>query len=495
MTTSTISSTPRLSEVAKHLVIPEGIETSVFPRVERRLAEAGIGFDPWQQGFGTIALGCRADGKYAASVGGVVASICRQTGKTYTVGGILIGLALEFPGLQAVWTSHHARTTTNTFRSFQGMVRRKQIYPFLDHTPRSDGIRSSNGEQEIRFKNESIIMFGAREQGFGRGLDEIDVEVFDEAQILTLKALEDMVPATNQARHKHGGLIFFLGTPPRPTDSGEAFASKRERATSGKSTDQVYVELAADPDSDPDDESQWPIMNPSYPLRTPRESMLRMRENIPDEDSWDREARGIWPKVSTHAAVIKPSVWKDLHGRGPDADAAPDELGVDMSHGLDISVAGCWLSGDSAHIEELWAGSDVNTAVEWIAAVAGRRIEAIIDDISPASQMIPLLQAKGVKVRRSTARDMAKGCLMFETRANSGAAEPLLTHGGQDALTSAVMGARKRPISDAGGWGWDRRDSIAAIHPVVAATLALLGAVSRGVKRKNPTGGRRAIVM
>jgi hypothetical protein len=487
--TSTISLTPRLSEVARHLVIPEGIETTVFPRVEQRLEKAGIAFDQWQRGFGTIALGCRADGKFAATVGGVVASIPRQVGKTFTVGSLLIGLGLEFPGFQVAWTSHHNRTTTRTFQSMRALVRRKQIYPLLDHSARSDGTRAANGEQEIRFKNGSTLMFGAREQGFGRGLDEIDVEVFDEAQILTLKALEDMVPAVNQARNPHGGLLFFLGTPPRPTDPGEAFSAKRGQAISGKSRDIVFVE------ADPDDESQWLIMNPSYPLRTPRESILRMRDNIPDDESFKREAMGIWPEVSRHVAVIKPSVWKDLHGRGPDADVAPDELGVDMSHGLDISVAGCWLSGVSAHVEELWAGSDVNTAVEWIAAVAGRRIEVIIDDISPASQMIPLLQAKNVRVRRSTARDMAKGCLMFETRANSGVSEPLLTHVGQDSLTRAVMGARKRPISDAGGWGWDRRDSTAVIHPVVAATLALLGAVSRGVKKKNPAGGRRAIVM
>src|SRR5699024_2992519 len=185
------TSTPRLSEVARELVIPDGITTSVFPRVEQRLNEVGIYFDRWQSGWGMVALGCRADGKYAATIGGVVASIPRQVGKTYTVGGMLIGLCLEFPGLQAIWTSHHSRTTTRTFQSIQGIVRRKKIYPLLSHTGRSDGIRSANGEQEIRFKNGSVIMFGAREQGFGRGMDAIDVEVFDEAQILGIKALED----------------------------------------------------------------------------------------------------------------------------------------------------------------------------------------------------------------------------------------------------------------------------------------------------------------
>src|SRR5690606_6214541 len=63
-----------------------------------------------------------------------------------------------------------------------------------------------------------------------------------------------------------------------------------------------------DPNADPDDRSQWPTMNPSYPLRTPLESMLRMRENIPNEDSWRREAMGVW-SISAHSAAIPPDAW------------------------------------------------------------------------------------------------------------------------------------------------------------------------------------------
>jgi len=90
--------------------------------------------------------------------------------------------------------------------------------------------------------------------------------------------------------------------------------------------------------------------------------------------------------------------------------------------------------------------------------------------------MIPELKARRIDVRRTSARDMAKGCLLFETRLRAGS----LTHHRQRALTTAVMGARKRPVGDAGGWGWDRRDSTVSIHPVVAATLALLGATWAG---------------
>lgn len=477
MTVSTPTRSDRkLSEVARHLVVPAGIETSQFPRVYHRLQDVGVSFDRWQQGFGQVALGCRASGKYAATIGGVVASWPRQVGKTYTVGNMLIGLCLEHPGLRAIWTSHHNRTTTNTFRSMQGMVRRKKIWPHVA----ANGIRTANGEQEIRFANGSIIMFGAREQGFGRGMDAIDVLVFDEAQILGLKALEDMVPATNAAANPHGGLVLFIGTPPRPNDDGEAFTAKRSRALDGQTADQVYCEISAEPDTDPDDQSKFGTFNPSYPHRTPLESMLRMRENIPDDDAWRREAMGIWPEVSRHEPIVKAGVWKLLAATGPDSSAAPNALGVDMSHGGDLSVGGCWIRDTSAHIEEVWSGSNLAAAIDFIVRAAGRRIEVVIDDVSPAAQLIPELKARGVRVRRTGPRDMSKACGLLVSRAT---AEPdgeakALTHGDQSSVTNALAGAVKRAIGDAGGWGYDRRDASVSIYPIVAVTLALLGATA-----------------
>nr|MCW1092242.1 hypothetical protein [Streptococcus anginosus] len=67
--------------------------------------------------------------------------------------------------------------------------------------------------------NGSRVLFGAREQGFGRGFAEVDIEVYDEAQILTERALDDMLPATAVSKI---GLVIYMGTPPRPgVDPGE----------------------------------------------------------------------------------------------------------------------------------------------------------------------------------------------------------------------------------------------------------------------------------
>lgn len=478
--TSTTVSTPRLSEVARHLVVPDGITTSLFPRIERRMNDAGVTFDRWQQGVGQVSLGCRSDGKLAATVGGVVWSWPRQIGKTYSCGNLQIGDCLEFPGTRVAWTSHHNRTTTNTFRTMQGLVRRKKIWPHVK------AIRTANGEQEIVFVNGSIIMFGAREQGFGRGMDEVDRLIFDEAQILGLKALEDMVPATNQARHPHGGLVYFMGTPPRPTDDGEAFTAKRDRALAGKSKDQVYIELSGDPDDDPYDASTYPSFNPSFPHRTPLEAMQRMLENIPNEDSINREMKGIWP--SSTAGVIAPEQWAALK----DAESEPADpvsFGVYVNRGqarAAIAVAGYRADG-KIHVGIVPAQSgtpDVTTlpGISWIPGRVAELVEkwkpcaTVIDERSEAGALIEDIGALGVEIETTSAGKMANACVRFLAAVN----EDEIRHRGAKELQVSVCAGRKRDLADS--WAWDRKDKTSDITQLVAVTLALHGLLAFGRK-------------
>ncbi|MGC4964250.1 hypothetical protein [Gordonia sp. DT101] len=184
---------PTLREAAKHLILPDGIESTLWPKIEYRLSTLGVTLDNWQASASSAALGLDADGKFACTIGGVTASIPRQVGKSFWVSHLLIALCIEIPGLKATWTSHHGRTTTNTFRAVAAAVSQPLIKSHL-RQDRSNGIRSTNGEQEIHFANGSRIMFGAREQGFGRGLDAIDIVVMDEAQQLGIKHSKTSCP-------------------------------------------------------------------------------------------------------------------------------------------------------------------------------------------------------------------------------------------------------------------------------------------------------------
>jgi hypothetical protein len=500
-TSPTKPSTPRLSEAARHVVFPSGITETGWPAVAAKGRELGIGFDWWQDALGRVVLGKRADGKYAATVGGVVLSIPRQVGKTYFVGALLIILCILFPGLKVVWTAHRTRTATNTFRSLQGMVKRRRVWPHVE------SIRVANGEQEISFKNGSLIMFGAREQGFGRGFDELDVEVFDEAQILTEKALEDMVAATNQARHPHGALLFYMGTPPRPVDPGEAFTLKRAKALSGKAEDMVYLECSADPDADPDDREQWSKANLSFPLRTPLESMLRLRENLPSDEAWKREALGIWDAAVGKGVLPAPS-WADA---ADERSRAVERLAIGVECGPDLTCAAVSLAGQRAdgqwHFEldddQHTRGAGVGWLVPHLEALvsANPQLRAVMVDV--AGPIAALLEkrsdgrwffkgTRAVKVEATpiTVAELGASCSLVL----DGIVTGWLHHIGQPQFTAAALSAGKRPLGDTGKWVWSRKSSTSDITPIQAGTLALAGAQSSRVKkpaRRGRDGGRR----
>lgn len=480
----------KLSEVARHVVIPLGIVTTGWPAVEARIREFGDEFDEWQAGASKIILGKRANGDYAATIGGITLSIPRQVAKTYMIGRIVFALCTLFPNLTVLWTAHRTRTTSKTFGSLRGFAHRKSVKPFVS------AIRSTNGEQEIHFHNGSVIMFGAREGGFGRGFEEVDIEVFDEAQILTEKALEDMVAATNQSRHPHGALLFFMGTPPRPIDPSEAFSQRRLEAIAGESEDQVYIECSADPDASPDDREQWAIANPSFPHRTPLRSMLRLRKNLPSDESWLREALGIWDAAGTPEVIDKES-W----GFAADLSSMPiEKLTIAIDVAPDRSVASVALAGQRAdglwHVELDDERKGTDWIGPWIADAAKKNtLHAVVAD--EMSGMVEhrrgrhYLVGTDIEVTRaaSEGRDMAIACAKFY----DGIIDGSVKHPDQPQLNVALSVARKRPLY--GGWAWNRKDAASDITPVVAVTLALWGAQNDNVQRPTRRQGSRTAVV
>lgn len=468
----TPSSTRRLSEVARHYIYPAGVVSTGWQDVENQCIEFGDEFDEWQRGAGRLILGKREDGIYAATVGGITLSIPRQVAKTFLVGRIIFALCVLFPGLKVLWTAHRTRTASSTFKSLQGYAKRKAVAAHVSH------VRTANGEQEIAFVNGSVIMFGARESGFGRGFDEVDVEVFDEAQILTEKALDDMVAATNQSRHEHGALLFYMGTPPRPVDPGEVFAARRDEALAGKAEDSVYIECSADPDADPDDREQWKKANPSYPERTPLRSMLRLRKNLLSDESWMREALGVWDPVRT-GGVLPMDAWKD-RADGKSKVAGQSTLGVEIGPDLawaSVSLAGQRPDGDW-HVEVV----ENRNGAAWVPGYLAELLKLnpgtpgiVVDVGGPIKSMLTQRGTRyylgDIPVTPMRVVDLAVAC----SRVLDGAVTGWLRHIDQPQLTAAAQAAGRRMLGDTGTWVFSRKSSTSDITPIQSATYALWG--------------------
>ncbi len=478
-----MTSEPRLSEIASHLIQPSGIVSSDFGKVNRIATACGISFDTWQKGVLYLLLSKKENGRYACGEGGLVLSSCRQIGKTFTLGTTAFILCIMHERLTVVWTAHHSRTSDETFNDLAALERHPQLGKYIER------VRRANGQQEIRFTNGSRIMFGARERGFGRGLHSVDVEVFDEAQILTQSALDNMVAIVNTSPNP---LVVFLGNPPKPGDQCEAFEDKRATALAG--TDgMAYIELSADPKADLDDRAQWARANPSYPRRTSEAAILRMR-NLLTDDSFRREALGIWDERDVAHAIDR-ALWQttavnepDTHGLiGYAIDMPPDRSS--------LCIGGAIKHPDGSTHIEVRAFEDAKTkgtrwAVDWIAERWPKTAAVVIDAQSPAMSLLPDLKAAHVRPIITNAADMGRACGRILDQLRDGT----LTHlpdDDQPALALAVKDAITRPIGSSGAVGWNKTGSDTDISPLVACTLAAYGLT---VTKRDPDRKQKVMI-
>jgi len=419
----------------------------------------GIGFDEWQRGAGRLILAKTADGKYAATVGGVGMSLPRQVGKTYLIGAIAFAMCVDTPGLTVIWTAHHSRTAGETFLAMQGMARRQKIAPYVRF------VRQANGEEEIRFHNGSRILFGARERGFGRGFAGVDVLVMDEAQILTDRALDNMLATMNTAAN---ALPLFIGTPPTPTDPSEAFRRMRSDAIAGTLTDGVWIECGADDDAELDDRKQWSKANASHPHRTPTSSMLRLKKKLTG-DSWRREGLGIW---DAEGAGVLPG-WGDclLNEEPPPVTAIGLAVSLDSRYGS-IASADLWPDGRLN-----LSATDRREGTAWLVGEAKRiqterRCAVALDEKCADGTLVAALRDAAVDVTVLNLNDLVGACSELVNRVR----EKQVTHQGTTELDDAVRVADWRAVGD-GRQVFGRRRSSGPIDMLEAATVALHGAL------------------
>lgn len=463
-TTRTTSRADRkLSEVTKYLVKPDDIVDSDWPGIRNVCRnDLGIEFDRWQDGAGILLLAKNSEGSLAHTVGGFGMSICRQTGKTTFVSGAIFGLCVKFPGLLVIWSSHHSKTHMETFMAMQAFAARTKIAPFIDK------VYTGSGDEEIRFVNGSRILFGARERGFGRGIPGVDVLVMDEGQILSIKAMRNMLATLNTSRL---GLHIYAGTPPYPEDNCEVWMQMRDEALSGESTDSVWIEMGADDDADLDDVEQWMKANCSIPHRTPIQSMKRMRKML-DDIGFKHEALGIYDKVTgSEFDMAKWSTLIDLDSPAPDQvtlmlDVSPDRRWttiavageIDDSRALVMVESLKGTSGVMKRVEELLDQKDI--------------IEVAIFNGGTARILKPDLTQAGIEFESLTAGDMAGAYGYLQESIRHGT----VAHVDQPELNTALRHAKTRFLQTGEAETIDRRDNL---HTNTSPAIAAAGALYR----------------
>lgn len=462
----TKTGTRKLSDVARHLVVPKGITSTGWPAVRKTCnVKLGITFDDWQDSVGKVILAKREDGNLAAMIDGVGMSLPRQVGKTYLIGAMVFALCVNRPNLLVIWSAHHARTHGETFLAMQGFADRAKVAAHVRQ------VFTGSGDEEIRFHNGSRILFGARERGFGRGIPGVDVLIFDEAQILSDRALSNMLATMNTSRF---GLQLYIGTPPKPDDMSESFRRMRTEALAGTLADGAWIEFGADPDARSDDRAQWRKANPSFPKRTPVQSILRLKRKLTEAD-WLREGMGIWDEIDHDASAVDLRAWADSLAKGRPAQVASCTVVLDVSpdrRSATIGLTG--HSGDKVLLAVESAGGMAWVVPRLVQIRAEKNVtEVALHPDWQAGALIPALVEAGIEFHPLTTREVGQSCAAFL----EGVPDGRFLHLGQPALDAAVGNVRTRTRGEAEIW--DRKDRSIDISPVVAVAAAAHRLVSQ----------------
>jgi hypothetical protein len=458
-------------------------------------ADYGLVLDPWQCEVFKAGLGLESGEPGARwSSDTVCTAASRQSGKGACLEALLLAAVFLFEEQVVACSAHEARTTRLSFERMLGYVEN-----YDDLRKRVSSVQRWVGREQIRFRSGQLVVFPARSRGALRGYS-IDRLILDEAQYLTGAQFEAVLP-TLSARPNTQTWLF--GTPPTHVGDGEVFTRLRAQALSGKSERLTWLEWSAEPGCDLDDRQMWAMANPALGRRISVEAIAAERAALSDE-GFRRERLGIFDVDQSADHVFgSPEAWEVLAATRRDDIGAATAVGVDRSSDGLVCVTAAYRDFDtgSTHVEVAYVRDQVASmapAVNWLVANVPRRTPIIIDSRGPAGPAITLL----ANARRPAVIADTQEAIRAAIGLSDDVAAGVLTHADANGvLAQAVGGARKRPIGDAGGWGWDRRDGSVAVSPLVAASLAHYGALAHGRRQNRVRGagrsseGRRGFVM
>ncbi|MEV7908234.1 terminase, partial [Streptomyces anulatus] len=230
------------------------------------------------------------------------------------------------------------------------------------------------------------------------------------------------------------------------------------------------------------DPESWYQANPSLGIRIERETVEDECKPSGLGEKFAQERLGAWlPRAEAGPGVLDIAAWHAL--ADPDSRRVGDvAFAVDITPSRDtacIAVYGLREDGlGHAEIVDHRPGTD--WLVDRLVELRERHNPVAIglDVKGPAGSLIVDLEKAGIvrtedlerprygELAIPTAADVAAGCGQLADAVR----QATMRHIGQEVMTTAITGAKTRPLGDA--WAWGRRISTVDISPLVAVTLA-----------------------
>ena len=451
-------------------------------------AAAGLFLDPWQKDAVRDLLAEKPglDGPVWNSFESALI-VPRQNGKNAILEAIELAALFVFEEKLIIHTAHLFSTAVEAFIRIRSLIENNP-----DFDAKVARIRTGKGDEAIELKSGQRLRFMSRSGSSGRGFS-CDRLIYDEAYELPEETVAASLPT--MAARPNPQVMYTSSAPTGSTKSdvlrrvmARGRLEPREKGGPPREPDPnlCYIEYSADPKADLDDREVWAAANPGVAAgRIDLDFIAKEREAM-SEIAFARERLGILDE-NQGATVVDMSVWADL------ADELSSPLDP-VAFAIDVSPDSAWSSiavcGRRAdrmlHVEVVERRRGTGWVVDRVEELVAswRPVSVTLDAIGPAGALLPAFTERGISVDVVSMTQYGQACALFKNAVD----DRQLFHKGQTGLTAALESGRKRPLGDAGLWGWHRRDTT-DITPLVASTLAVFG-FSRGAVSPEPEDNR-----
>lgn len=455
-------------QTPQHYVYVEGGDFTHGEKAVELARRFGVTLMPWQREQVMRALAVDEDGRWLHS--DIVLLCPRQNGKSLIL-EVIILYRLFVLNHQIVFSAHQWRTAKSIRNRIWRRIKSKSwaARRLVRNT-------ASAGEAEMETAEGGKLQFTTRSNDMGRGFDQIDLLLLDEAYNLDSGEMDAVGPIQLAAEDPQ---TFYTSSAVNREKhaKGEQLSRARESALSLGSEGILFAEFCAPEGMDASDPLAWKLANPSYGFpQLANEKKVRSLQSKLSEDGFEVEMLG-WGRWFTSVGdseetLISLAAWSELR--------VDDPVGTgDACIGLDVSPDGdgvALVAAQRAGEKILLLPSPMTEFVrsEVVEAVA-RGVEAndplavVMDGAGPASTLVDPLVKAGVEPELLGGAAVSKAYELFLRSIHEG----VVVHTGDRRFASAWEVARERRGAQGKFRSFERYSGDIAI--LVAASFAVWG--------------------
>jgi hypothetical protein len=453
---------------------------------------------PWQGGTTRGILAVTDEGLWLHPIVVIIAP--RQNGKTLSAADLRIMSGLFVFGEKMVYSAQRWKTAESIFNRINRLVKSR---PSLDR--RVTRRTCSQGQASFAVQLDppddaeegaegpiSSCEFITRSVDSGRGLDEIDLIIYDEAYNLKDAEIQALSP-TQMASSNPQTIYLSSAVDQTIHANGIVLARLRERALAsikaGTGANGLYYAeyMAPEPPEEctdaqrralREDPATWILANPSYGIiQTQAKVQKLMDELSPRAFEVEVLGWGDWPVVSDTERPIDKDKWANRHDPEPVFfNDFPAAISVSRCPSTrKWSIAGAqYVAAGTVHVEVWFHGqasmTDVAAKLKTVVAFADPSV-LVIESRDGAAILVPYLAQHGIEPHLTNATELAVACDGFLEAVDN----DQVTHSGQPVLADSMECTIKRDLpGDRFAWEPIPGGSIVATNAVTYAHWGLL---------------------